>query len=780
MNEPTNSGELPERTQEQLDFDRLFHLATDARKFACFWNDSDWEDRWELQTKYALPYTEDSTDDAYKSNVKSPEISGRVQSSMHKLSKMNISFVVRPKNTAAKLAARVDELVVNHFFTQQDYRMSIRDAMYTAIVHGSAPVGMEWVKRSRKVQQILDDPELMDEKQKKQVENGEMVYTEVEMVDVNAPVLIDYPLQSVYFDPSARSVQGAIHNCGHAFVAELISYEDFKSTFKGKKGFKNIDLVKPITKDWTTPEGDQAHPDRYLYPPISTDGEYVYIVKGWDYYKDQYKIKANEIYIKESPLPYSDKKIPLELLKPYTLPNQLYGVGVVDLLIPSVYQLELIQNAFYDWLLYTINPILLVQRNDYGDFSRKYQLVNGEPGAMLPVADVQQSVQALKFPNLTVDVFSGISSLQKDAILASQHDPSSLGVLKRDETATANIINKEIAEAFISYIQDNFTSALENIAVMLISRIHEFMTKPQVSKLVNGELENGEPFEVAIPGKYVDVDWDERTVKIVNDPESVSKIKITDKLYKYEDPETGKLIQVTPNDYEVSLSAESKKVLSRALEQQRMMDSMKMIMPYAIDPNDPQASLKTPLQLFNALEIADQYTDVMGLSPKILLNRTENEKADIRRAEEQNMEMFAGKRAMPRAGESSTHISRHTQLMQMLIQGLETKKIEIESSIRAGAQVSPDQQMQFDQIRKVLPLLSEHIDFDSTNIIAETQMMSQVGKMAGGGMQQAQQGPDTGMGQSVTQSGMGADSAAPNMPNQMGTAQGGAGPLNNM
>lgn len=787
MNEPTNSGELPARSKAQLRFDKLFHEAIENRKVACFWNNGDWEDRWELQDQYALPTAVDDSSESYRSNVRSPEISGRIQSAMHKLSKMNIAFVVRPKNSAAKLAARVDELVVNHFFADRDFRGTLRDAFYTAVVHGSAPLGVEWLKRSRKVKQVLTNPEEMSEKQKKQAKAGEVPYVEVEQIDFNTPVLINYTLQSVYLDPAARNMQGAIHNCGHAFVAELITYESFKSTFEGKEGFKDVDKVKPISKDWTTPAGNEVHPERYLYPPISGDGEYVYVVKGWDYYNDEYKIKANEIYIKESPLPYSDKKIPLEILKPYTLPNQVYGVGMVDLLIPSVYQLELIQNAFYDWLLYTINPILLIQRNDYGDFSRKYQLVNGEPGAMLPVTDVMSSVAPLKFPNLSIDVFQGIGLLQKDAILASQHDPNQLGVLRKDATATANIINKEVAEAFVNYIVDNFTGTLENVARMLISRIHEFMTKPQVSKLVNGETVEGEPFEVAIPGKYVDVDWDERVVKVENNPERVSLIKISKKLYEYEDPKTGELIQVTPNDYEVALSAESKQIISRALEQQRMIDSAKIIMPYAVNPNDPQATMKTPLQLFNAIEWADQFVDVMGLSPKILLNQSENEKSDIKRAEEQNAQMYEGKRAVPKAGESATHVKIHTDFQHMLINELETMKVDIESSIRAGIQVTPEQQQRFDRIRRVLPIVSEHIDFDTTNVVEEAALVSRAGMMIGGNAQQPpqqqqqapqEQGP--GVGQSVSQSGMGADSGLPNVPRQAGFTQGGAGPLTKM
>jgi hypothetical protein len=773
--------QIPERTESQKRWEKMFYKDVEYRKNGCFWDGGDWEDRWELQSEYALPRSEDIYEDNYRSNVRSPEVSGRIQSAMHKLAAMNIGFTIRPKNSAAKLAARVDELIVNHYFEQQMYKTALRDGMYTGIVKGTAPIGVEWIRRSRKVKQVLSDPEKMTAAQKKKVEKGELVHVEVEQVDVNAPVLIHYPLESVYVDPAARNMQGAVFNCGNAFVTELIDFEAFKSLYEDKEGYKDVDLVKPITKDYIAPEGNEAQADMYLYPPIDDNGEYVYLVKGWDYYKDEYKVRANDVFIKETPLPYADKKIPLEMLKPYSIPNQLYGAGMVDLLIPSVYQLELIQNAFYDWLIYTVNPILLVQRGDYGDFSRKYEVVNGEPGTLLPVNDPSGSVMPLKYPNIGVDVFTGIQMLQKDAVIASQHDPNQLGVMRKDATATANIINKEIAEAFANYIIINFTDGLEQIARMVLSRIHEFMTRPQVNRLVNGELEDGEPFEVAIPGKYVDVDWDERTVKVEDNPERVSVITVSEDLYEYQDPETEEIVKVTLNDYEVSLSAESKQIISRALEQQKIKDAAQIILPYAVNPTDTVRSQANPMPLFNSVEWADQFVNAMALSPKLLLNQTENEKSDIKRAQEQNMEMYQGQRATPRAGESNTHVQVHTQFQQMLINNMESLKVDIQAAIEGGSEVPEEKRQEFDNIKRVLPLVSEHIDFDTTLVMEESSMMSKAGKAAAGGMGgQQPQMPDTGMGQSMTQSGMGADSAMPNMPQQAGMTQGGAGPLTKM
>jgi len=73
------------------------------------------------------------------------------------------------------------------------------------------------------------------------------------------------------------------------------------------------------------------------------------------------------VFIYEGPLPYNDKKIPLAALRSYKAPYQLYGIGLPDLLIPVVTQIELISNAVYDYIMYTTNPMFTASKQDYGE-----------------------------------------------------------------------------------------------------------------------------------------------------------------------------------------------------------------------------------------------------------------------------------------------------------------------------------------------------------------------------------------------------------------------------
>jgi len=758
-------------SEKHKQFNSFLNIAVNKRKVSSFWDGGDWEDRWELQDEYALPKQEvkDQTR-GFRSHEKSPEVVARNQSTMQKLYKLNVGFTVRPVSKHAKFAAQIDQEILNYYFKTNQFRQSLDEAFQLAIQNGTAPIGVEWLKKVRSVHMPISDASQMDEDQKAMVKKGEVPYAKMDLVDFRGPVLLTYPLRSVYVDPSASNIQGVYRNADYVFVAELIPFESFKAEFKSKSGYKNIDKVEPITSGYQSQEGATPAKDSFMAPPVDGDGEYVYLVKGWCYSKDWYMVRANDVFIKEDYLPYADKKIPIELLKPFTYPHQLYGIAPTDLLIPTVYQIELMLNALFDYAIYTTNPILLVDKYDYGDFSRKYEVVDGEPGALLPVSNTVGSVKALQFPNLTVDIYQGLEKLQRDAVIATQHDPSQLGFMKKDATATANIMNKEVLDAYIGALLHNFQGSLENIARMVISRIHQFMKKGDVTKIVNGEGEM-EPFEIPIVGKAMDIDWDERVINIEEDANRVTVIKVSDKIYKYQDEETGEEIEVTPNDYDIHISSESKEIISEALEKQKIMEAFGQLAPYAVNPANPEMAMQHPMGLINGQVLLQELVEKLGLPVSLLVSPTENEKKDLQRAEEQNMSMFAGERVMPQAGESGAHVEHHARFLRQL-QNLHDNMIQdLKSTIMSGGQPEQEAQMQFDKVKVAMGLLAEHMDYDTTPVLMESKR-AQSEAMQSVAPQPQQAGP---MSQGVAPVGMGGDQSAPNVPQAAGMAQGGMG-----
>jgi len=376
-------------------------------------------------------------------------------------------------------------------------------------------------------------------------------------------------------------------------------------------------------------------------------------------------------------------------------------------------------------------------------------------------------------------VFQALGVLQKDAVIASQQDPTQLGVIQKNATATANILNKEITEAYVMAMVENFKEDLEQVAGMVVSRIHQFMTEKNVNKAVNGEsktdevLEGIENYEMPVEDRGVEIDWDERQVIMWDEPGEVSFVKITPEIYEMQD-ENGKKIEITPNDFDIQLSVESVQVISRALEKQEAAEMLAQNSPFMVDTTNPAKVAAHPMPLVDAVSLMEEVYEKRGWDKKHLLQFNQLEQDAVSRAKAQNYEAFKGERPMPHPGESREHINIHVQFNKELQDRFETMKKDIEMMIAEGMNPPGNYKQEFDLTRTSIAIISEHIMEDSQPAYMEAQMSAQEGAQMlqpdQGQPQQVQQG----MGQDVTQSGLGG-----NQPNPVQAAgmEGGPGQL---
>lgn len=757
-------------SESEIKFNKLLLEAVEANEVGCFWNDGPWRDRWDIQRKFAYYFYEDiDQSDGYRSNVKSPEIVGRVQGTLQKMNKFNLEFVVRPKNDRAKFSAEINQLLLNQLFRTKEFKYRLKDAYQDAVTNGTAVLGVEWVTVKREVKMQKTNPDQMTEEELKDFkEKGIVPYEKVTLVEPDGVSLVNHRLENVLFDPSCQSVNTGHNRAGHAFVTEVLSEDRFKTLFKGKM-YKNVKKVKPNAIDMTE-EGDTRGRDSFLAEPSDYNKEYIEVVHGYGYDEDWYMIRANGIFIYEGPLPYNDKNIPLATLRAYKAPYQLYGIGLPDLLIPVVTQIELISNAVYDYIMYTTNPMLLIQKQDYEDVTRVLEIGDSAPGTALPVSDVNRGLDTVKFPSLSVDVFQALGILQKDAVIASQQDPTQLGVIQKNATATANILNKEITEAYVMAMVENFKEDLEQVARMVVSRIHQFMTEKDVNKAVNGEsmVDEIENYQVGVEDKNVDIDWDNRSIKIKDDPGEVSFIPIKSDIYEYTD-ENDKILKVGLNDFDIELSVESVEIISRALEKQEAGEQLAQLSGFMVDTTNPAKVAAHPMPLVDAVSLMEEVFDKKGWNKKHLLQYNKLEQDSVNRAKAQNYEAFKGQRPMPHPGESREHINIHTQFNKEMQQRLEVMKKDIEMMMTQGQNPPGTYKQEFDLTRQAIAIISEHIIEDSQPAYMEPMQTSMKGMQMS---QPAQQG----MGQSVSQSGLGGNQPTAN-PIQQAGMEGGPGEL---
>lgn len=769
-----------ELSESQLRFNDQLKEAVDAYETGCFWDDGPWRDRWEIQRKFAYYYYDDiSQAEGYRANVKSPEIVGRVQSTLQKMNKFNLQFVVRPKNERAKFAADINQILLNQLFASRQFSYRLRDAYQDAVTNGTAILGVDWVTRKREVEMLKSNPDQMSEEElEKYKKDGTIPRTKVTLVEDDGIRLTNHRLENVLFEPAAQSVNTGESRAGYAFVTQILSEKRFKSLYKGKM-YKDVNKVKPNRIDMTE-EGDTRGRDTFLAEPTDYNNEYIEVVKMYDYDEDKYMIRANGVFIYEGPLPYNDKQIPLATLRSYKAPYQLYGIGLPDLLIPVVTQIELISNAVYDYIMYTTNPMYLVQKQDYGDVTKALELSDGAPGSALPVSDVNRGLAIVKFPSLSVDVFQALGILQKDAIIASQQDPTQLGVIQKNATATANILNKEITEAYVMAMVENFKEDLESVAKMVVSRMHQFMTEKNVNKLVNGEskqeemeneLQSVENYQMPIEDKGLKIDWDERQVIIWDEPGEVSFVPVKEDIYQYED-EDGNLVEVGLNDFDIELSVESVQVISRALEKQEAAEELAQLTPFMVDTTDPAKVAQHPMPLVDAVSLMEEVFEKKGWDKKHLIQYNMLEQDSIARAKAQNYEAFRGERPIPHPGESREHINIHVQFNKELQRRFETMTEDIKYMIEEGMNPPGNYKQEFDLLEESIAIISEHIAEDSMPAYVEPMQSAQKGMAM-------TQPPQQGMGQSVTESGLGGNQqrAEPQNPIAQAGMEGGPGQL---
>jgi hypothetical protein len=394
--------------------------------------------------------------------------------------------------------------------------------------------------------------------------------------------------------------------------------------------------------------------------------------------------------------------------------------------------------------------MLQVQKGDYGDVTKVLEIGDNAPGTVIPVSDINRGIAAVKFPSLTVDVFQALGILQKDAVIASQQDPTQLGVMQKNATATANILNKEITEAYVMAMVENFKEDLESVAKMVVSRLHQFMTEKDVNKVVNGEdmMDEMQDYQIAVEDRKVNIDWDERSINIQDSPGEVSFVPVKKDIFEYKD-ENDRTMEVTLNDFDIQLSVESVQVISRALEKQEAAEELTQLSAFMVDTTNPAKVAQHPMPLVDAVSLMEEVFEKKGWDKKHLLQYSKLEQDSLSRAKAQNYEMFRGQAAMSHPGESREHINLHVQFNKEMQQRFETMIVDIKSMLDQGQNPPGTYKQEFDLTKKTIQLVSEHIMEDSMPSYVEPQVSAQKG------MSMTQPQGQQGMGQSVAPSGVG-------------------------
>ena len=689
------------------------------------------EQVWEVQEDYAYPVFEQRDEEnGYRSNVRSPEIIGRIQSMMQKMVKLNLGFVTRARRPEAEKLSKVISILLEETFQKNGFTYRIIDAFQQLLTHGTALMTVDYMVKKRPVKVAKSYDEMSKEEIAQFKKDKKLVYKDVIKVDKRDVVLINRRLETVYIDPDATSVHGDSGNAGYYFLREDVSFDRFKSLYYNRPSYdmEAIKRVKPASSTSVDTYGE----DNEFAPEKQDNGDYVRILTMSDYDNDLYMVKANDEFIYEGPLPYDHKKHNLILMRAIKRSSSVYGVGLVDLLLSIVTQIELLQNAVYDHAMLTSNPIMLVDSTQHANFSRYYK--EAQPGLMIPVRDVGRTVVPLKQQALSMDIFQAVGSLQRDAVVASQIDPSQLGVVSKNSTATANMINREVVDAFVNYLATTMTESVEEIANQVLALLYQFLTQKDIEEYDLGKNEGKiQPSKVyRIDDVDIDIEWGDKDkyvkdIKVEERTGKVSFLPISEQLFTVAGSDGEEPILLSPTDFDIQLSAESKEVLSESLEIQRMKEDLAQLAPFMVDPNDKAKVAQHPTPWINGPAYLEAYFDKAKKDKGLLISKKEEVEKAQERAEAQNKEMMNMVRSVPQAGEIEEHIKMHLDLKLAVDTRLAELNAEIEKERKASelVQMEAQQMMAMSQGMGQMPNFPE-IPQPDTEMLRKQEVLSEI------------------------------------------------------
>ena len=678
-----------------------FTSAKNARQNSCYWGapstSGNWQERWDLQEKIEMGWAQAPSQDEFESNVKSPMSSGRIESTMHKLKKLNLRFVVRPddiKDPKDKRKARIIQELVNNLFERREYKARMITWFKDCLIHGSAFMHVYYLRKRRDVKMPKGDVDKMSDEEKEKLQKKEKVFEDDVIYDYDDIAFEPVKIQEIYVDPSARNLHGTSYEAQYVVRRMLPSYAQFKAMYSADPDAKNVNKVRPASQYI----GEETE---FFEPPTDVDNDdYVEVLHYYNKAEDRYVVVANDVLIKDMPLPYMHKQLPFIKIDAYEAPHQFYGMGIPDKLMNIQGEEEILKNLVYDRLHITANPIVKVKKSIYGEFSKAYQ--TAEPGLMIPV-NQQDDVMPLEYQTMNFDMFRGIDALNRDAVLATQIDPIQMGVNQKYVSATTSMLTKEQMDTYIMALVENWSEPLNTAAKQIISLMGQFYTVPRVKEA----------------GKTAK----NKRVRLVDIEVNPKTLEVREKRNHYTDLEIKEDYFNINGDWDVEISSESVEVQSKAIEMQKSQAAIAQLAPFMIDPQNQQAQMMHPTPWVDGPKMLEWYMETNGIPRELMAVLTEDEDISVERAKLQSKKMMAGEEVPGIPGEPEAHKKVHV----LQLREINKQRSELEDKIgNFGPQLLPYVTMLPDgkkltELDETARRLAMHLETDNRPKIAEVQ-----------------------------------------------------------
>jgi hypothetical protein len=679
---------------------------------------NDWALRWERDYKNWAMVQDLS--DPKKSNLKSPMVFAPTEAAIAEFQENNSMVTFSPTEESDRAKVKLYQHLLRHVENKGDFQKQKATSFREDIICGTSFSKICWQRVERNIEVILtsanaeyevdkvlkgDDQEAID-KVKKRLDKGRPLTKKDQIIEYNDIAYIPISIFEIYVDPSARCLRGFSHEASDMFERSFMSVEQARLLCKNSNDryIKKENLERIVTASEAAGAYDRSKNPVFDIPTDMESDDQVEVLKYYNKLTDKYIIIANDVIIRDGPLPYNHKQLPFVIHKAIEIPHSLYGMGFGSILDQTMSHDETLMNLDIETRKMNLARPMFINTEIKHEID--HQIPNGElePGSIIDTSipltpDNMQWMPALQ----STDYLQIRSTLREDGISLSGINPLSYASPRPNEPVRNNLMSMEATLKMLKKIIKNWAHGDKEAARQIIRLMQQYYPEEYVTR-ITGEKNDDK--------KNVD------TKKPTKEPSRTIKIKG----YRY-DEVGGELIENKidgdsfmqlkseyldlTGDIDIEVDVDSIIPVSRALKLQNLQQAMQTTIPILGNPQ----LLSSP----GVLPMLREYLDQMGI-PSTVTDQLQDESNDKEAvaAKVQEEKILAGEFVPGIPGESEKHKWQHIQTLLLIKTQSEEMEKQLNDEMAKGADPLSlgDVQAQLEELRKAHISLYEHFTLD--------------------------------------------------------------------
>lgn len=590
------------------------------------------EREWEQADKEYRMFIEEKDPDDWHADVHLPDAFAGIQTQAQEtIERRSRPTVVSTEESDEPLSEFCNDILTyNMNNTNYDYQYHL--GKLSASIRGTAFFMDYW----RHDKRIVKRPDSLNE-------DGTIKYKDEERIDFDDDYTEWVPNEYILIDDKARDIDEAIDG----FRREIINIDEFYRKYGRDANYFDTQNVYA---------GGERSNNSYFKMPEDITNQDVEVLHYYNRATDSYWVVANNVTIRDTPLPWAHKELPFAVLYQYRNPGFFWGTGIPKVVHALSEERKTLRNLNLDRQKLQINKMFI--HNNSFDIdedelvSRPHGLIsidtNGRP--------LSEALQPLEYGDVSASYFKTEEILLEDIRRAHGIDDRINGA-QVGSTATQAALQKESALKRINLIsiQAEMSTVLR-IGRLKWGNIVFFYGTPRMEKITekNSERDQKVYRKVTVANRQYSIVKDENGEKLkMSEVQGASGLELKKEYAKY-----------LESSVDVTVDAATFTPVSKAIEQTKKTEAFSLISSIP----EAMATLDMPSAVADLLRVNDVKPDTW------MKAQAAPSKEMQQLAEVENMIMSAGQPLAPT--ENAT--DQHTMVHLMFTQSEEFKKFKPE------------------------------------------------------------------------------------------------------